>query len=330
MTRAMICDPEMPAKALSGRHDDIRACIGCNQACIGHFQAGVPISCIQHPVTGRERAFGTLRITRRARSVLVVGGGPAGLKAAAVAAARGHDVTLCESARRVGGQVLLAERLPGRAEFGGAITNLVAEAQRVGVRIETGVHVDRALVSERRPDAVVLATGSRPYTPPLELMDDPVIVQGAEIVGGRTLPAGHVLVADRQGAWSGLGVATELAGRGHRVTLAVTGFAPGEALQQYVRTAMLRAALAAKVEMLPHTRLVGLDEDTAYLQSTLGEEPVILPDVVATVLVQGNVPVTDLTVEGIPGLEVYEIGDRLAARTVEEAVLDGLHVGTRL
>lgn len=333
MTRAMICDPEMPAKALSGRHDDIRACIGCNQACIGHFQAGVPISCIQHPETGREREFGTVQISRRRRSVLVVGGGPAGLKAATVAAARGHDVTVCEAARRVGGQVLLAERLPGRAEFGGAVTNLVAEAHRLGVRIETGVRVDRDLVAERRPDVVVLATGSRPYTPPLEVLDDPVIVQGADVVGGRTLPSGHVLVADRQGAWSGLGVATELAGRGHRVTLAVTGFAPGEALQQYVRTAMLRAALAAKVEVLPHSRLVGIDEDTAYLQNTLSEEPVILSDVAATVLTQGNVPDTDLDLVGLlelPGLEVHEIGDRLAARTVEEAVLDGLRIGTRL
>lgn len=329
MTRAMICDPEMPGKALSGQHEEIRACIGCNQACIGHFQAGVPISCIQHPETGRERHFGALQITRRPRSVLVVGSGPAGLKAAAVAASRGHEVTVCEAGRRVGGQVLLAERLPGRGEFGGAVTNLVAEVQRLGVRIEVGVQVDAALIAQRGPDVVVLATGSRPYLPPLEIMDDPVVVQAADVIAGQTLPPGHVLVADSQGAWSSLGVATELAGRGHRVTLAVTGFAAGEALQQYVRTAMLRTALAAKVQVLPNLRLIGVDEDTAYLQHTLSEAPVLLEDVVATVLTQGNVPVTDLTAD-LPGVEVHEIGDRLAARTVEEAVLEGLKVGTLL
>jgi 2,4-dienoyl-CoA reductase-like NADH-dependent reductase (Old Yellow Enzyme family) len=86
MTRALICDPEMPNKAERDAVDDIRACIGCNQACIGHFHAGYPISCIQHPETGRELLYGIQRPVTRARSVMVIGGGPGGLKAAAVAA----------------------------------------------------------------------------------------------------------------------------------------------------------------------------------------------------------------------------------------------------
>ncbi|WP_327293617.1 FAD-dependent oxidoreductase [Streptomyces sp. NBC_01197] len=99
-------------------------------------------------------------ITRR-KKVLVIGGGPAGLKAAAVAAARGHEVELHEADRRVGGQVLLAERLPGRAEFGGAITNLEGEARRSGARVLVGSRVDAEAVAAVAPDAVVLATGAR-------------------------------------------------------------------------------------------------------------------------------------------------------------------------
>ena len=98
MTRAMICDPQMPALARAGQTDDIRACIGCNQACIGHFHLGFPISCIQHPETGRERLYGIRRRADRPKKVMVVGGGQAGLKAAAIAAERGHDVTLHEAA----------------------------------------------------------------------------------------------------------------------------------------------------------------------------------------------------------------------------------------
>ena len=105
--------------------------------------------------------------------MLVIGGGPAGLKAAAVAAERGHRVTLWEAERWVGGQVRLAQRLPGRAEIGGAITNLEGEARRAGVRIETGVRADVETVLAAGAQCVVVATGSVPYRPPLELVGDP-------------------------------------------------------------------------------------------------------------------------------------------------------------
>ena len=68
MTRAMICDPVMPTKAAAGLVDEIRACIGCNQACIGHFHAGYPISCIQHPETGRERTLRRCACRRPSRA----------------------------------------------------------------------------------------------------------------------------------------------------------------------------------------------------------------------------------------------------------------------
>ncbi len=97
MTRALICDPEMPGKAEAGKLDDIRACIACNQACIGHFHLGYPISCIQHPETGRELVYGKRKPIIAKKRIMVVGGGPGGMKAAAVAAERGHDVTLYEA-----------------------------------------------------------------------------------------------------------------------------------------------------------------------------------------------------------------------------------------
>src|SRR4030095_963678 len=106
MTRAMICDPEMAGKAEAGKLDDIRACIGCNQACIGHFHLGYPISCIQHPETGRELTYGTLRPAARKKKIVVAGAWPGGMKAAAVAGERGHDVTLYEARERRGGAAL--------------------------------------------------------------------------------------------------------------------------------------------------------------------------------------------------------------------------------
>ncbi|MER7519659.1 FAD-dependent oxidoreductase [Streptomyces sp. NPDC126499] len=337
MTRALICDPELPAKTAGGRAEEIRACVGCNQACIGHFQLGHPISCIQHPETGRERRFALLPPVTRRRRVLVVGGGPAGLKAAAVAAGRGHDVVLHEAGRRVGGQVLLAERLPGRAEFGGVITNLEGEARRAGVRILTGSRIDAGALAAASPDAVILATGAVPRRPRLELLDDPVVLDAWSVIRGAEVPRGRVVVADWRGDWIGLGVALLLAGRGRKVTLCVTGFAAGEHLQQYVRAGMLAEAVRARVEVVPNVRLYGADPDTVYLQHALTEDPVLVEDVAAVVLAQGHVPVTDLCPTtpdlpalGLPADRVLAVGDRVSPRTVEEAVLEGLTAAATL
>ena len=328
MTRALISDPELPNKAAAGRLDEIRACVGCNQACIGHFHAGYPISCIQFPETGREREYGRLAPASRPRNVMVVGGGPGGLKAAAVAAARGHRVTLYEAGRRVGGQVLLAEKLPGRAEFGGVVTNLAGEAERAGVRIVTHAIVDADLVRREAPDVLVVATGARPRRPPLELVNDPVVLDAWEVLQGATVPAGRVVVADWRCDWIGLGLAELLARAGHPVTLASTGYTAGFRLQQYVRDAMLAAMARARVELLPLTRIFGYDGSAVFLQHVLTGDAIVVEDVAALVLAQGHEPVDDLLapLAGFAG-EVHALGDCVAPRTVEEAVLDGLRVG---
>ena len=140
-------------KAREGRTDDIRACIACNQACIGHMQMGIGISCIQRPETGRELDYEAKSAVTTPRKVLVAGGGPAGMKAAAVAAERGHKVVLCEASGRLGGQALLAQELPGRTEFGGIVTNLSHEMALHGVTVRLETPVDRALVDSEGVDA---------------------------------------------------------------------------------------------------------------------------------------------------------------------------------
>jgi 2,4-dienoyl-CoA reductase-like NADH-dependent reductase (Old Yellow Enzyme family)/thioredoxin reductase len=345
MTRALICDPELPAKASEGRVDDIRACIGCNQACIGHFHASYPISCVQFPESGREREFprygevGWAKhpATGIAREVLVIGGGPAGIKAAAVAAERGHHVTLVEAERRLGGQVRLAQLLPGRSEMGGAITNLEGEARRAGVTIMTGVRADAAYVRASGAEVVVVATGARPYAPPIEVNGEPVILQAWDVIRGTAkVPAGKVVVADFRSDWLGLGMATMLAGQGGRVTLAVTGNMAGQRCQQYVRDQMTAAARRAHVEILPTTRLFGADTDAVFLQDVLTEEAVVIEGTAALVLAQGHVPADELLAEleaeaaAVGGCLVLAAGDVQSPRTIEEAVLEGLRAGVAI
>ncbi|UNB52968.1 FAD-dependent oxidoreductase [Mycolicibacterium sp. YH-1] len=334
MTRALICDPEMPVKAATNRVDEIRACIACNQACIGHFHLGYPISCIQRPETGRELEYGRLLTAVMPKKIMIVGAGPAGMKAAVVAARRGHRVSLYEAAGRMGGQVLLAERLPHRAEFGGAATNLISEVTSLGIDVHTRVTVDVDLVYRERPDVVIVATGATPYRPALELDDALPVFEAWDVIttNAAGLPKGRIVIADWRCDWTGLGVA-ELIARsgGRRVTLCVNGYAAGETIQQYTRNVMLGAVYEANVEIVTNVRLYGADEDTVYLQNTLTAQPVIIEEAAALVLAMGHRQQDSLYHQlKSAGVDVRAIGDCQSPRTVEEATLEGLKVAAAL
>ncbi len=328
MTRALIADPEMPNKAAAGRADDIRACIACNQACIGHFHLGFPISCIQHPETGRELMYGTRQPAARRRKVLVAGGGPGGMKAAAVAAERGHDVTLYERTGRLGGQVLLAQLLPGRAEFGGLVTNLAREVEQAGVRVARDTEVTPALIAREKPDAVIVATGGRPRRPAVEGEGDAHVVDAWQVLKGEANVGKSVVVADWRCDWIGLGLAEKFARDGCRVRLAVNGYMAGEMIHRYVRDQWVGTLHKLGVEVIPYARLAGVDATTVYLQHATSGEPVLCEDVDTLVLAQGQDREGTLpdALEDYEG-ELHVIGDCLAARTAEEAVLEGLKAG---
>jgi 2,4-dienoyl-CoA reductase-like NADH-dependent reductase (Old Yellow Enzyme family) len=329
MTRALICDPEMPQRARAGELEDIRACVGCNQACIGHFQLGVAISCIQHPESGRELLFPTVRGVPTTRRAAVIGGGPAGLKAAAVLAAHGVHVDLFEAGAWLGGQVRLASGLPGREEFAGVTSNLSREAQRHGVAIHLNSLVGLSGVAALRADFVVVATGSTSYLPAIEVGGRLALFTPDEVLEERNIPGGHVLVADAAADWVGGGVARLLRSRGHRVTLATSGLVAGETLQQYVRDQHLRDLGTSGVEVLNLTRLFGVDDDTAYLEHVLTAERTLLGPLSAVVCSGWRRPTSTLLAElAAREIPAVGIGDCLAPRTVEEAVLEGLQVAT--
>jgi hypothetical protein len=157
IARALIADPLFVNKLSSGHSEDIRACVGCNQACVGHRLAHHIVSCIQNPQSGRELDFVDGKKATQAKTVLVVGGGPGGMKAASTAAKRGHRVQLVEISNRLGGQVNLAEKLPGRAEFGGVTTNLVRELEQSGVEIRLNTEIDSDGIESIRPDELIKA-----------------------------------------------------------------------------------------------------------------------------------------------------------------------------
>lgn len=326
MTRALICDPQMPNKTDAGRAEDVRACIACNQACIGRFHKGLPISCIQHPESGRELQFGQIRAATARKRILVAGGGPAGMKAAAVAAQRGHEVTLYEASGQLGGQVLLAQLLPRRSEFGGASTNLQREMALAGVRVVRNTRVDRALVEREQPDIVIIATGAEPYWPAFERGGELQVVDAWQVLRDEVQLGRSVVVVDWRCDWIGPGIAERLVRAGHQVQLAVNGTHCGENLPLYVRDQLTGELHRLGIPIIPYARLYGCDDTTVYLQHTASAEPMLLENIDSLVLCQGHQPVDTLgtQLEGL--VDFKRIGDCLAPRTAEEAIYEGLKV----
>ncbi|MCY3770347.1 MAG: FAD-dependent oxidoreductase [Gammaproteobacteria bacterium] len=325
MTRAMICDAGMANKARKGALDTIRSCIGCNQSCIGRAHQGLGISCIQHPESGRETEFGELPGTGSPKRVLVVGGGPGGLKAAAIAAARGHDVLLHEQEDCLGGQARLAMKLPGREDFGGIIDNLEREARQAGVNVVLQSRVTPETIRDVRADSVILATGARPFVPDIEGLHSAHAVTAWDILTGSARAGATVVIADWRSDWVGLGIAEKLAAAGSVVELVTNSSMAGEALQAYTRNHFVRRIKKLGVRISTHARLYGIDGSTVFFQDTLTDDPVVIEGIETVVLSLGHVSVDPLS-ERIEnrGMAIYSIGDCVTPRTAEEAVYEGL------
>ena len=331
VVRGQIADAEFVSKVLEGRSEDIRACVGCNQACLGHVWRGAPVGCIQNPQAGRERQYPDRAPASSPRKVLVVGGGPAGMQAAALAAERGHDVTLCEAASRLGGQVQLAQRLPGREEFGGVVTNFERELGRSAAEVRLKTRVDRAFVEKLSPEAIVVATGGQPAVPEFEREDRAHVCTAWDILRNEGKPGTRVIVADLFGDWVAPGVAEKLVGEGHQVRLATLQPRVGEAIAALIGDYVAGRMFELGIETIPYARLFGMDEDTVYFEHCMALKPIVCEGVDTLVLCYGNRADRELAAE-LEGLDIetHYVGDCRSPRTAEEAILEGYEVAASL
>jgi len=341
LVRALIADPEWPAKAARGGADEIRRCTGCNQGCYGNLTLGVPITCVTNPSVGRETELGsdTLAAAAQRKRVVVVGGGPAGLETAWVAAARGHNVTLLERGAQLGGKLRLAAQLPGRGELADFAEWRAGECARRGVDIRLGVDATAEAVLALQPDAVVVATGGRAVVDapakgwplmPVTGSDQPFVFDHETAMAHLDRLGSRVLIFDVVGHIEAIGLGELLATRGVDVTVA-TPFAMPICLDRETIGYGLPRAAKAGMRWRPNTGVLAIGDHSATLVDIYARQPETLAPLDSVVIrthgvaddglyfaLQGRVP------------EVVRVGDAVAVRWADRAIFDGHLAGRAL
>ncbi len=214
--RPLLADPDFISKAKEGKFEDIRPGMRCGQGCLSRLLAGKAISWLANPAVGRE-AEAAIRPSTNSKNVLVIGGGPAGMEAAIVAAQRGHKVTLFEKAERLGGQFSLAAVPPGKNGIGNLVAYLERQARGLGVEIKLNEEATVSTVETFRPDVVVVAQGAVPAIPRIPGASGTNVLTAADVLNGRTVPGNSVIVVG--GGQVGCEVADFLSGQGKKVTV---------------------------------------------------------------------------------------------------------------
>ncbi len=326
--RALHADPEFPAKARGGRQDAIRPCVACLK-CSDLLGANLPVSCLVNPAAARERES-VLRAAARSLRVLVVGGGPAGLEAARVAALRGHRVTLWERGHELGGQVRWLRRIPGRQEMAGLIASLERAIKEAGVRVELGREGDAAAVLAERPEAVVVATGAAAAIPPIPGIEDGPVVSPFDVLRREGSLGRRVLIIG--GQIIGVSLAHHLAERGAEVILAEPGGA-------------LAADLGFRARWQPVEDLRRRDNVTVHLHATVeairgdGATLRVAGEALELDRLDAILPTRTLVAAGAlaeelrraaPDLPLFDVGDAVAPRTAYEAMHEGAAAGRAL
>lgn len=193
MARPFLADAEFVNKAFEGRKDQINVCIACNQACLDHYFTDEPISCLVNPRAAREGEFSDEPVAL-GKKVAVVGAGVAGIACALEAARRGHDVTLFEASDRIGGQLWLASKVPGKADYLRAIEGFDAQLAAAGVKIALGNRIDAQTLIDAGFDEIVVSTGIEPRKLDIPGADGPNVVGYTDVLSGKVVPGKRVAI----------------------------------------------------------------------------------------------------------------------------------------
>jgi mycofactocin system FadH/OYE family oxidoreductase 2 len=331
MVRAQICDPELANKAKEGRLEEIRYCVADNQGCYARISANKTIGCIQNPAIGFEKTqgIGSIQPAPVKKRVLVVGGGPAGLRAAEVAARRGYQVTLYEKGDKVGGQVNIAALGAGREELGSVIRNEENQLKLLPVEIVLNKEVTAEFVLAQNPDAVIIATGSVPKGCPVPGAAGPNIFNVWQILLGEADLGEKILFIDYDGHHQATATAEFLADRGKEVHMLTSSLFVGQDLgpiqdMNLTRQRLLQKGVTFTTDFAV-MEIKGLEVNGFNVYSNEWDT---ISGYDSIVLAMGNC-VEDSLYRELKGKvkELHRIGDCVAPRKIDMAILEGDKVG---
>ncbi|MDO8567336.1 MAG: FAD-dependent oxidoreductase [Dehalococcoidales bacterium] len=323
MGRALIADAEFPMKAKQGRFEDIRTCIACSMCNKTLHNEPSNMSCTVNAFSGRE---GELKInpTSNPKKVLVIGGGPAGMEAARVAALRGHKVTLYEKNKQLGGQLLIASIPPHKDEIPYFLQYLITQLGKVGVTVKTGEKVTASIIKRLKPDVIINAVGSVPFIPPIPGADGPNVVIAEDVLTGKSKIKGSSVVMVGGGI-VGCETAEFLAMKGTKVTIVEMLPEIGGNVEDTAKILLCQRLDECGTAVLTKTKVKKITAEGIVLED--GKE--IKAGTV--VLAVGRKSDTELA-EALKGAapEVYAIGDAARPRMIIDASREGAEIALKI
>jgi NADPH-dependent 2,4-dienoyl-CoA reductase/sulfur reductase-like enzyme len=327
IARQSMADPQWAKKAKQGRIEDINKCIYCNR-CLQSIWPTLTrhLRCTVNPSVYKEREYEITPATHP-KKVLIAGGGPAGMEAARVAALRGHEVVLCEKDAELGGQLLIAAKAPHKDEINSFTMFLITQIRKLGVVTLLNTEVTPELVSNIKPDGVIIATGALPLIPDIPGIRKRNVVTAWDILAGNVAVEGSVVIAG--GGLVGCEIAERLVLERKNVTIVEMLETIANDVEWSQRMYLMERFATYHLDIHTSTTVKGITGNGVQVEDKEGNVKELPADTV--VLAMGAVPNNGLVsaLEDIVD-DLYTIGDCNKPYRILEAVHEAAYIARHI